>query len=1136
MKKVFAILLLLALVAWQGQSIRAEELGGKAGRSPNRLAKTNAGSVNQTLVNVGQVASWIYSDGRSAIQPDGNSGFYFPRGNLIATAVFQDGFVWGGRVNDGGSQLIRVGGQTFRIGTVPGAIVSKGVGEDLNDVMLVDRIWRIRRDYATADLRLDAAENNLTTTSQVDDGQIAAVRAQYAADWRDWPTYKGAPFYDADGDGQYNPQFNADGSPKLAPGSSETFDAAIHADEPGLAGADQVVWLVANDLNTGSVGNLYGSNPIGLEMQSTMWAYRRADALGNIIFKQFRVIYKGTVTTSPVAVVDSMYFCQWSDIDLGAAGDDLAGSDTTLSLGYVYNSVSTDANYSQISLPPPVSGYDFFAGPIVPDPNSEAIFGLKKRPGFRNLPMTTFAFFVGGGVDQDPPLGAYNGTLQWWNLLRGFRPAPESPPAPWIDPTTNEVTKFRVPGNPVTGEGWLDPQPGDHRILLASGPFTLALGDTQEVVVAVLAGLGSDRLSSVSVLKFTDRFAQEAFDNLFELPKPPASPILTATEFNRQILLNWGEDPAGVTKTETLVQKGYAFEGYNVYQLPSAGASLNQGIKLATFDLVDEVTTIAQETFDEASGLILELPVQIGKNSGVQRTFSITQDRFRDRALVNGQTYFFAVTAYNFNGTEGLTTKTLESAPSVVTVVPQSTKPGVRYTATTGDLIATSHSGPSDGNVRPVVVDPAKLNGHQYKVTFAADAEGNTVWSLTDVTANKVLLSNQTNQSGDANYLITDGVQVLVQGPPPGIKSDDTFSRPNNPETWGWAIPAGTRRFTWANADGNHFEGFNGAIGWTSPRGQFGDGTMIVGATQTKKVRLVLATVTAEGIYDPNDPNVSYAYRYGRGFATPPAKPEFAPFIKNPSGSYAYQEYAKSVPLAAFDMTNPNAPRRLALGHLENNVAGGLVDGKYFPGDNGGFNNTVGTGPREWLFIFDADYTDAAPNPAYEVEIINSDIPVMYFSTMNRRGVVAFSPGGTGTDQLDLFPNIPNSVADEYLFTTSAPTRDLATEKADLKLVNAFPNPYFGFNRSESNRFNRFMTFSHLPRKATIRIFNLAGILVRTIMKENDSQFTNWDLLNERGLPAASGIYVAHIEFTDLNEVKVLKLALVREDPVLPNF
>jgi hypothetical protein len=75
------------------------------------------------------------------------------------------------------------------------------------------------------------------------------------------------------------------------------------------------------------------------------------------------------------------------------------------------------------------------------------------------------------------------------------------------------------------------------------------------------------------------------------------------------------------------------------------------------------------------------------------------------------------------------------------------------------------------------------------------------------------------------------------------------------------------------------------------------------------------------------------------------------------------------------------------------------------------------------------------------------------------------------------------------------------------------------------------MTFNHLPRQATVRIFNLAGVLVRTLTKDDDTQFMNWDLNNERGLAAAAGIYLAHIELHDAKGIdlgtKVLKLMIV---------
>ena len=80
------------------------------------------------------------------------------------------------------------------------------------------------------------------------------------------------------------------------------------------------------------------------------------------------------------------------------------------------------------------------------------------------------------------------------------------------------------------------------------------------------------------------------------------------------------------------------------------------------------------------------------------------------------------------------------------------------------------------------------------------------------------------------------------------------------------------------------------------------------------------------------------------------------------------------------------------------------------------------------------------------------------------------------------------------------------------------------------------MTFNHLPQKATVRIFNLAGVQVRKLEKDTPEQFFRWDLLNESGLPVASGLYVAYIDMPDLGKTKVLKLMVIQSDQVLEYY
>ncbi|MEK7671206.1 MAG: hypothetical protein AAB344_03190, partial [Bacteroidota bacterium] len=86
---------------------------------------------------------------------------------------------------------------------------------------------------------------------------------------------------------------------------------------------------------------------------------------------------------------------------------------------------------------------------------------------------------------------------------------------------------------------------------------------------------------------------------------------------------------------------------------------------------------------------------------------------------------------------------------------------------------------------------------------------------------------------------------------------------------------------------------------------------------------------------------------------------------------------------------------------------------------------------------------------------------------------------------------------------------------------------------------SRFVTFSHLPDQAIIRIFNLAGTLVRTLRKDdpvNTNQFLRWNLQNENGLPVASGIYIAYIEMGNIGTTKTLKIAIIQEQQFLRNY
>lgn len=1131
--------------------------GAAEGREaqPSRAAKIaqDAASGERALININNVSHWFRRDGYSAGNPyTDNSGVAYPRST--DKIIYRDGLIWGGRVTDADPQELRVGGQTYAIGTVPGRIVSKGVAESPDDPSV--RIFRVRRDYRTADLRLDAAEMFNVGLSEATDADVAALRAQYDKDWREWPAAKGAAYYDRDGNGQYNPKFKANGDPDLS------------GDEPGVAGADQVAWFALNDLDAGPTNTLYGSNPIGLEVQVTLWGYARTDALGDVVFKKFSVIYKGRTDTPDNATIKDMYFAQWSDPDLGDAGDDFAGCDVDLSLGYIYNALAEDSHYQSFDLAPPAAGYDFLQGPIVPvfttdaegnqvlDENAEAIFNFDKRRGYRNLPMTSFVYFAAGSSISDPELGAYNGTRQWYNLLRGFQPqADVDNPVPYTDPQGN-ATLFTLSGDPTRASGWNDGVPlpaGDRRIVLSTGPFEMVLGDTQEVVVALVAGIGSDRLRSVAKMKFNDQFVQDAYNSFFQVASPPSSPEVRVAELDQSIVLDWGWNRDALTKTETQGSPGFEFEGYNLYQLPSAQAPLSQGRKLATYDQDNKVTTILGIDLDEASGVVLDVPKQIGGDSGIRRNVKITQDALRGGTpLVNGQAYYFAVTAYNRNTADGAAVSSLESPAQVLICVPQAPPPGTRYLSSAEQVMEAAHSaGKSDGTAQAVVVDPTRTTGDTYQVVYRdsarveLDEEGNelvtnlVVWDLNNTTKKTTLLKGQTDQSGSGIYLGTEGIEVKVSGPPKGMKS--------------WEIPSGERWWTWANADwgaegfGPAEAGVPGAItGDPNGAGYFSPSTVTPDQLRTIEIRFTtVVTDEGENQYKPvdlNNPNVSYAYRYMRRAVdqapaladqtTTGAPYDWSKYIVNASGGYAYQDRVP-ICLSAWDVES-NPPRRLEVGFLENNVPGGLVNGAYGPGFNGKVSNTGGAGPREWLYVFDLPYT-ADRNGGSELlkssSAAGDPLPLMWIVFAARRREARFPQDG---DVIKLIANHVNTREDVFAFTVPGAASSDSLLTADLNKVNVFPNPYYGINEAETSRYAHFVTFSHLPRKAKIRIFDLAGTLVRSIEKDDAEQFVRWDLSNEEELPVASGMYVAHIEMP--GKTKILKLAVIQEQQFLENY
>lgn len=1019
--------------------------------SPQLIDNTTFFDANNLQMFVGNTGSFAYD--RTALLGK-NDGLYYPKGTNTSV-IYAAGMWMGAKVNG----AVRTAAAEYANDFVPGPMSNGTFQSDRGSY----RVYVINKG--------DTRE-----TSE---------------DYRTWPFDDGAPALKA-----------ADGSDSLdAEGNRIPF----------LLG-DQALWSVYNDASVAGRESDPGSGsagPMGVEIQHYVFGYARAGALGNTIFMQYKIINKGG------NLLEDTYISLWADPDLGDAGDDFVGCDTTLSIGYCYNADNADASYGDKA---PAAGFDFFQGPIVPAPGVTDTILIDGKSievvGYEELPMTSFNQYING---TDP-----SNNLETYNYMQGLTIDGD----PQINPTTGQATTFMLSGDPVTGTGWLDNNAADRRYMMTSGPFTMHPGDTQVVVAAVIVAQGDNNLSSIERLRETDRIAQNVFDANFNIPGPPPPPAVWTIPYDGEVLVLWGPQADGDVQEsygppeeeggDPVLLQRFVHEGFNVYQ----GAS-NAGpwTKIATYDVNNGVQRIYNDV-DNPNGKE-RIVVQRGSDNGLTHELRVTQDRVRGGAIVNNRPYYFTVTAYNYDEVNAVPfADELGNAFGIISeafeTLPSSPPEGVTPLSQTGLLVDTADhpTGLADGAVYVDYIDPLAITGDSYRLNINPDF----TWNLRNTTDGVNLL---TNQGANISPSTTEGFVLRLVNPAPGLRGAA--------EHEGWDVTGGARRFTWAGGDGFHFEGFNGAMGWDSPCYFFGAcDSKDIPPDQIVNVELRLAAVDADGNWDPNDPNVSHGYRYLRA-AGAPALPEFEPYIINPNVNYGFQDYGKTVFFSAWDM-DATPPARLSIGYLENNVPGGLVDGKYWPPLTGTADNTAGSGPREWLWIFKSPYTET-PNPEFTGSALTDPMAIMYFGTILRRNAPPYSPGGTGEDKIIFYANHVFGPNDVFEFTTVPPGEGDGSVIANaVDDVYPVPNPYYNLTSLELDQFRRQIKFVNLPpAMTTVRIFNLAGDCVRVLTKDNaGSAELVWDVLTETGLPVASGMYIYHVEAEGIG-TKIGKIAVFTE-------
>ncbi len=327
------------------------------------------------------------------------------------------------------------------------------------------------------------------------DGRTHAAVVLWGSGYGRGPIINGRPAMDerAQDSMRYRPYTLFRGDTSAGDHAIWPIDLGAPVDSVGkpLALGDAMIWTVANGLDSLPRVSGYSFHPhlrIPIEVQHTVYGRSgtlcdSVATLANTLFFEWTIVAKGS------RIIDSVYAMFWTDIDIGEAMHDIPAVDSAGQFAYCVD-MSGDAGAAV--------GYCLLAGPVVGQSGSSALVKGKMRDGYRPIGLTAFKA-IGDDSNPETMLASPPKTVDaMWNTARGF----DNLGRPIIHPQKGTPTHFPYDGSPATGSGWILDRGigGGAGFILSSGPFRLAPGDTQWVLIALTVARGVNREHSVEML------------------------------------------------------------------------------------------------------------------------------------------------------------------------------------------------------------------------------------------------------------------------------------------------------------------------------------------------------------------------------------------------------------------------------------------------------------------------------------------------------------------------------------------------------------------------------------------------------------------------------------------------------------
>jgi len=573
-----------------------------------------------------------------------------------------------------------------------------------------------------------------------------------------------------------------------------------------------------------------------------------------------------------------------------------------------------------------------------------------------------------------------------------------------------------------------------------------ATGQTERFSMALIFGLTADDLF------LRKKTVQSIYNANYQFAKPPDKPTIKAIAGDHKVTLYW--DNRSELTFDAFYQR-YSFEGYRIYRstepnfiedktVTDANGQPTYRIPIAEFDLADSIKGLAPIGVNGAY-------FNLGNDTGLRHSFV-------DSTIQNGQTYYYAVTAYDAGFTTTTITGQLVGIPpsettaiinvdvngvvktDINTAVVTPHAPSAGYVAP--DVKINVATGPATGSLAVNILDPDSLrNNHTFRVDFndsTAFHNNPKPWfQLIDkTTADTVIKLTQMLTNQQSSPMIRGFALTLTNDPAVVIDVPNT---------------------KWEKGTSNY-------------RVNVGFDPRFAGAYQASRIDYPAdfeITFTEKGKGDSS-------FQYSSFPVHPPQPQPSNIIIKNVTENIDHVQFM-------FRDHNSN---------------------QMFDDDSDAIFIVCGDSAGKRAI----DYPSARKSWSMTLIVDTSIAPSLQRPPQ---------PG----DVYRISTKKPFRTGEYFEFTTTSPALSVQQAKYDIKKVAVVPNPYVGADSWEPTttsvgRGSRLIYFIHLPSKCTIHIYTMSAQLVQTLYHNSniDNGQEPWNLVSRDGMNIAYGVYVFHID------------------------